>query len=397
MGIINSLRGSVRVELTGADIENSLRTINGMEIPVFNICQISDITVQFTIMRRHMGQIKKIVDHKGDHMVIRSYKGIFWKIRGMKRRPVFLFGVAVLTLLVTFIPSRVLFVKVEGNERIPEQQILEAARDIGIGFGESRRAVRSEKVKNSLLGTLPELQWAGVNTYGCTAVISVRERDLVQQQQQYTVSHTIACRDGVITSCVVTDGTGLCSEGQAVQKGQILISGYMDCGGVITAGRGQGEIFAQTRRRITAVTPAEAYIRGTIQDKQTRYSLLIGKKRINFYKGSGIYDGSCVKMVTQYHLTLPGDYVLPITLIKETSISHRCKMFQMNEAQVVAELSRFAANYIHASGVALTVHDEQETVLNENGRVILDGIYNCTEMIGREQGVEIGDFHGKTD
>jgi hypothetical protein len=48
-----------------------------------------------------------------------------------------------------------------------------------------------------------------------------------------------------------------------------------------------------------------------------RYSILLGKKRINFYKGSGIYDGSCVKMVSQYHLTLPGDYVLPVTVVKE--------------------------------------------------------------------------------
>ena len=80
-------------------------------------------------------------------------------------------GLCLLLLLVCILPTRVLFMRVEGNESIPENLILEAAEDCGIRFGASRSAVRSEKVKNGILSRISELQWVGVNTKGCIAVI----------------------------------------------------------------------------------------------------------------------------------------------------------------------------------------------------------------------------------
>ena len=48
-------------------------------------------------------------------------------------------------------------------------------------------------------------------------------------------------------------------------------------------------------------------------------------------------------------------------------------------------------------GVALTVTDAKENVRTERGLIILSGVYNCVEMIGRVQGEYMGDLHGKTD
>jgi similar to stage IV sporulation protein len=397
MGVFNPLSNFLQIELTGADISNSLRVINDRNIPISNLQIIDDLTVRFAIKHCHIKEIEDIAGRKGDSIAIVSRKGIFWTLQNLKKRIVLVAGMIVWISTAIILPGRILFVEVEGCDKVPANVILEAAQNVGIGFGASRRAVRSEKMKNSLLGTVPQLQWAGVNTYGCTAVISAREREDEKQKQQFTVSQTIAASDGVITSCVVTGGTALCSEGQVVQKGEILISGYTDCGGVITAGRGYGEIFAQTRHPFVAVSPVERVLRDEIAEKQVRYSILFGKKRINFYKGSGIYDGSCVKMVSQYHLTLPGDYVLPVTVVKEKLVFYRSRRSQIDETKAETDLSHFVRNYICENGVALTIMDQQESIKKENGLIMLSGVYNCKEMIGREQGVQIGELHGKTD
>ena len=397
MGVFNQLSNFLQIELTGADISNSLRSINDRNIPISNLQIIDDLTVRFAVKHCHIKEIEDIAGRKGDSIAIVSRKGIFWTLQNLKKRIVLVAGMIVWISTAIILPGRILFVEVEGCDKVPANVILEAAQNVGIGFGASRRAVRSEKMKNSLLGTVPQLQWAGVNTYGCTAVISAREREDEKQKQQFTVSQTIAASDGVITSCVVTGGTALCSEGQVVQKGEILISGYTDCGGVITAGRGYGEIFAQTRHPFVAVSPVERVLRDEIAEKQVRYSILLGKKRINFYKGSGIYDGSCVKMVSQYHLTLPGDYVLPVTVVKEKLAFYRSRRSQIDETKAETDLSHFVRNYICENGVALTIMDYQESIEKENGLIMLSGVYNCKEMIGREQGVQIGELHGKTD
>ena len=67
------------------------------------------------------------------------------------------------------------------------------------------------------------------------------------------------------------------------------------------------------------------------------------------------------------------------------------------ETKAETDLSHFVRNYICENGVALTIMDHQESIEKENGLIMLSGVYNCKEMIGREQGVEIGELHGKTD
>ncbi len=398
MGLTGLFSGTVRLELTSADPAGALHRINDMGIPVWDVARIGELTVVFTATRRNYPKITKMAERKGEQLRILKRWGLFWPVSGLRHRPVLVAGMVVLLAMALFTPSRVLFVRVEGNSVVPAAQILEAAQDAGIRFGASRRAVRSEKMKNALLGLLPQLQWAGVNTYGCTAVISVRERAAdPQEKESYAVSSIVASCDGVITSCTVTSGSGLCTVGQAVQEGQVLISGYSDCGLTIEAGRAEGEIFAQTQHDFRAATPAESLSRGGILRKQLKFSLQFGKKRINFWKGSGIYDGSCVKMYEQYHLTLPGGYRLPLSLTKETILYCEVQPQQRSEEDAMWLLSSFAKSYLRSQLVALTILDTQEELTGDQGVYVLQGRYACTEMIGREQCEQIGDFHGKTD
>ena len=70
-------------------------------------------------------------------------------------------------------------------------------------------------------------------------------------------------RDGFIVSATVTRGNFLCRVGQSVKAGQVLISGYTDCGICIQATRAEGEIYAQTSRDFAAVTPLSGRFGGS--------------------------------------------------------------------------------------------------------------------------------------
>ena len=70
---------------------------------------------------------------------------------------------------------------------------------------------------------------------------------------------------------------------------------------------------------------------------------------------------------------------------------------QRDASTVESQLSDFAKRYLYAQQVALTIQDVQEVLTEEDDVFRLSGCYACTEMIGREQGDEIGDLHGKTD
>ena len=398
MGLFRSLAGMARLELTSADKYASLRQLSEAGIEITSVETCGELSVRFNVSRRCLRRVQEMASHKGERLIILQRKGLFWPLCVLRRRPLLIIGLLLMLLLALGVPGRVLFVEVEGNENVPSALILEAAENAGIRFGASRRAVRSEMMKNELLGALPELQWAGVNTYGCRAVISVRERAVAARSATPpAVSNLVASSDGVITSCTVTRGHGLCGVGQAVQKGQVLISGYVDNGLIVSATRAEGEIFAQTQHELTAVTPTENVQRGGLTGQHRNFSLIIGKKRINFMKGSGIYGGTCVKMYSEYCLTLPGGYRLPVALVKETITEYDTCSQTADEADARRLLTDFSKAYLQRQLVAATILDAREDFSGDAGVYRLKGYYACTEMIGREQSEQIGDFHGKTD
>lgn len=250
-------------------------------------------------------------------------------------------------------------------------------------------------MKNALLAALPQLQWAGVNTAGCVATISVRERTESESVSQTEFSSVVAARDGYILSAVVTRGNALCAPGQTVKAGQVLISPYTDCGICIRATGAEGTVYAQTNRSLTMVTPLEWQEKGAETGTKRKISLIFGKKRINLWKDSGILEGSCGRMYTEYPLTLPGGFVLPVTLCVEEYTTTELEPVIRTDGE--ACLTKFALEYLREQMVDGTIENHLETVTALDGLTRLTGEYVCTEMIGKVQQEQIGELHGKTD
>lgn len=382
MGILRSVAGQLHIEITSADNAAMLQHLADFGIVIYDVLEQDTMTLQTTIHRKDYNNAETIVQKHGGKLKIVNTRGIFWRITSVKRHPILFLGAIVLLLWVLVLPSRVFFIQVEGNQAIPERLILEKAAECGIHFGASRRMIRSEKVKNALLSAIPELQWIGVNTSGCVATVSVREKTLLNEEEDATnaVSSIVASRDGVIVSATVIRGNLLCREGDAVQAGQTLVSGYTDCGITVQADRAEAEILAQTSRSLCSVTPLNRQKRGDKTETEVRYGLRIGKKLIKFYKDSGISDVSCVKMYSEEYLTLPGGFALPVAIVKETlhfyeTEDARCENIQW--LQVACQ------KYLLTQMAAGQILNEWTVTDTEADVCILTGKYACLEMIGQ--------------
>ena len=392
------MTSTAEAEITSADPGAMTRRINEMGIRLYDVQWAGDLTLRFKVARRDYKQVNKLAAKNGDSLRIIRQIGVFWTVKRLRRRPVLLAGLALMLFLGVYLPGRICFVQVEGNLSVPAKLIIEKAEDCGICFGASRREVRSERMKNALLSAIPQLQWAGVNTKGCVAVISVREKSAGEEAKAPpAVSRIVAIRDGVIVKCTVEQGSGICQVGQAVKAGDLLISGYTDCGISIRAGRSVGEVYAQTSRVLRAVTPAEYACRGRELGRKDKYALIIGKKRINFYKDSGILGGTCDKMSTVNYLTLPGGFSLPIGLVKERWVQYEGQPCDLDEAQAEEILSCFVQRYLTDQMLAGKVIRRDEDFGGSSGLYDLNGRYSCVEMIGREQIEENLGYYGKSD
>ena len=161
-----------------------------------------------------------------------------------------------------------------------------------------------------------------VNVSGSRAVVLLSERlekpEIVQEDRPADI---VAGKTGIINRVSVLSGKPLAAKGQAVVRGETLVSGTVDS---LTRParqvRAQAEVLADTWYELTAVSPAKEELKtgeGRVSD---RFALRLGKKRINFYLESGKRLDERDKIVYEYTLGIKGLFALPVTLIREERV-----------------------------------------------------------------------------
>ena len=394
----NAMDGTLTLELTCADPERILDHLSREDIHIRNVVMKSELTMVLRVMRRDLPRVQTFCTRRGVTVRICGRSGLFYAVRPIGRRPLVLVTLFTLLAFTLFIPRRVFFLEVSGNQSVSTNRILEAAEQCGLSFGTPRRAVRSERIKNHLLARIPELQWAGVNTSGCTAVISVREKTREEDTSEpLPVSSIVASHDGVILELVAQSGTPICRVGQAVRKGQTLISGYTDCGLFIQATAAKGEVYAHTSRQLHMVSPVSVSEKVSAGPQQRFLTLLIGKKRIKLWKDSGIWDTTCGRMYTEYYVQLPGGFRLPVGLAVDTVTPYDFRAMEIPQSLLRDALSAYGRAYLTEHLVAGEILESILTAEYEPGLFHLRSEYSCREMIGTVQPEKIGEHYGKTD
>lgn len=396
MGIFQSIAGSLTIELTGADPIDTLRTMEKSEIFAEELERVNDLQIRMRIDRRDYERLCRLCEKRGDKLTVLNRVGLFWHLCSLRNRSVLLLGLTCMLLLSVWLPTRILFVQIEGNVLVPTQQIVETASNCGIHFGAYRRSVRSESIKNALLEAMPQLSWVGVNTKGCVAIISVRERENREMNQSHPgVSSIVASQDGVIREVTVLRGSAACTIGQRVQAGDLLISGYTDCGICIRGTKADGEVFAETSRNLTAVMPSIFRMRLQKTETKTNYALIIGKKRINFANSSGISGSTCAKIYEEKYLTLPGGFVLPVALAIETTTYYETDLQSSGSSE--AALSSYGKSYLLRQMQAGIIENGTERFAQTNEVLLLEAQFACCEMIGITRLEENLPNYGKND
>ena len=380
------LSGWVEVRLTSAEPACALRRL-AEKFTLTDIVWEDELTVRFSVLRKEWAFICALAKAGTDRYELLSIRGLPLLLRKGFAYPLICTAIGLAIFATWYIPGRILFVQVEGNRNLSAEQILEGAENCGLCFGTERETLRSEQIKNHLLEQMPELCWVGVNTVGCRAVITVQERQQEQMGESVLPGNIVAGCDAMITAITATAGNSLVDIGAAVKKGDVLISGYTDLGFCTHVEAAEGEVYGITQREIEAVMPEETRYRGDQKGSEEKYSLIIGKKRINFYSDSGILHTGCGKMTKIRYLCLPGGWTLPIALVVETYSFYDDSVSVRWEATAQDTLREISRRFLLDSMTAGQIRSSLECPSHENGVYRLVSQYECHEMIGRYSSV----------
>ena len=201
----------------------------------------------------------------------------------------------------------------------------------------------------------------------------------------------VAKKSGRISEINVFRGHGLVSPGDEVSRGQTLVAGAVP--GIELWEKpikyrqvsSLAEIKAETEYEFTAFSPLTVSQKQYTGREAKNFALIIGEKRLNFYKNTGIYRSSCDTIYYVWKLAVPDLFTLPVSLVCESRMQYELSPTEKSVEEMASELKDELLHRLHQelsedAGILST-----RFTVNEEG----DGMYvtlkaKCLENIAEK-------------
>lgn len=391
--MVNALRGSVRLEVSGAFPERFLNLCAQRGIVFWNVEWLEATRLRLTVTRQGSGPARALGDKVLCTVVPAEQSGVPFFLGRFRRRYALLVGLALSLTAVCVLSQFVLTIEVEGNEAVSTAEILTELRRQGLRPGVYGPGLDEGTISSAALLGLPELAWMSVNLHGTRAEVLVREAvPAPEVDDEEQVGSIVARSSGIVTHIEPLSGEALVAQGDTVLAGEVLISGAVtldapqyseleNLGQILV--RAQGQVFARTWHTMTASIPLEAQVKSYTSEKASRWTLSILGHRIDFFGKSGISFPEYDKITDTWALTLPGGREMPLALSRET-----CRAYTLAAAPVDADaaerlLEEWLLEALRARlGDGEVVHTSFSSA-QRDGRLEVTLQAECTEEIGR--------------
>ena len=251
---------------------------------------------------------------------ILSYGGLPVILNRFRKKQAWSFGLlfaAGLYVLSSFVWT----VRVEGNERMAEKDILSACEEMGLQPAAWKKNVDTAAVTKGLLTQFSELSWVSVGIHGTDAVIRLAETiEKAEMVDRVTPCDVVAAQDGVIVSVTAERGTPLVQAGDVVQKGDVLISSELPVG---VEGEEQYTDYTAAEGAVTARIWQRLTEEMTFRYEEKQYSgveekngsILFSEKELDIIHPDGA--GKWEKTMLSEQPLMLGDFRLPLSLKQE--------------------------------------------------------------------------------
>lgn len=400
-GIIDYFRGCCRLTLRGCDPERCLDRFLAAGIPFWQMEKVDSFTLCLCLYEADAPLAQTLARRCQCEGEIEKLKSFQRDVSGLLRRWVFLLGLAAAIAGIVIVPNFVVALNVEGCEELEPAVVLRALETLDVRFGTWGPSIDNEYIKNEMLQLVPELRWISVNVSGMRATVLVAERSHSEPllDRREAVTNLVSCADGIVTEMTVLNGQAACAVGDAVVEGQVLVSGLMDLERCTMYTRSIGEVYADTRRQFTVLTPQNRILRERESVAGYCVYATFGRKRIKIFGNSGISMGDCVKMIRREALCLPGEVEIPLALWIETYYHTAPKETALEEQAAKELFTDYTARWVDnelVAGQVLTTKSQTET---QSGVFALTQTLHCREMIARSVEIPILELeqHGTND
>lgn len=277
---------------------------------------LADGGVSFRTSLLTCRRLQKRCRELGIALTVRHTRGLPALAFRYRRRAGLLVGALLGALLLFWSGRFVWHVQVTGNERLDEGTVLEQLRACGFGVGSYIPALDTAKLENRFLLAGDEIAWVSIYLDGTVARVQIIEFTETPPDEPITrPANLLASADGQIESLELLRGNCVVSVGQAVKKGELLVSGIYDSAvDGFRYTRAAGRVLARTEREFRVEIPLCEPQKIYGEPKKCEIVLNFFNFSLKIFKNTGNLPPSCDIIKETRSYKMQGGYPLPVSL-----------------------------------------------------------------------------------
>ncbi|MGD9676813.1 MAG: sporulation protein YqfD [Vulcanibacillus sp.] len=384
---IRWIRGYVKCNLTGKNIELFINLILNSELEIWDISIIKRGQANFSISVNDYLKIKSFLKRSNTRIHIIEKIGLPFLLNRLKNRLGVLFGIIIFIIIIYLSSSMIWSIDIEGNKTIEESIIYQSLNEIGVSKGIFKKKLpENEYIKEQLMLMLEDISWVGVNREGTKLQITIVEKIKPKEKEIALPSNIISKKDAVIYKILAEKGISQVKISDRVKRGDILISGIIgnEERSEIIAAKGivQGIVWYKSSITISLKQKWKEYT----GNKYEQNYLVLGNRMIKF-KGYDIIHFEQYQIVNDWKQVYFNNFKLPVGILTKKSLEYidGQRTLSEEEAYIIAfeQTKKYLCSKIDSDSKIIN-----EKIISKNfkdGRLTVEILYEVIEDITATQ------------
>ncbi len=278
------------------------------------------------------------------------------------------------------------------DESLYGEETLCALSELGLYSGARWGQIDKDALEAELLLSSDDISWVNVNRRGTVAYVTLGKKNSFEKEDDgLTYSNVVAGEDAVIEEINVRSGYAVVKAGDAVKKGDVLISGIIpgELGGGFV--RAEGSVVGRVYGKVSATALESREEKVYVSSENVGVSYKILGFSINILKNSRNLDGMCDIIEYKSQLTLFGRYRLPLERCVKTRLSYNVKERSLGKDEMVKTAAgELLEQFLNKTADAEVISVRTDGAFTDGGYTMYSE-YTVLKNIGREIPISVSE------
>ena len=289
-----------------------------------------------TVRERDFERIKELISGRIDFS-FSDPLGLYGRWKGYKYKIALVISVLLSIISVLFLSGLVWDIRVEGNERITDSQVVLGLSDAGFSIGDMWHTKDLSKIEADFLDCSNDVAWININRRGSVAYVRIieSEEDTEDVKLCDKPSNIVATADCVIEEITVKRGIAAVKPGDTVRKGDILVIGAYpeEMGGGFC--RAEASVIGRINDSISVEIDREYEKKTASKQKLYSITLNIFKFSLNIFKKYGNLTNDCAIIEDEIKYSLFNTAKLPLSVRRVYVVEYDGVIGKYSDEQLV--------------------------------------------------------------